>query len=118
MRAVGLIGRDAETRALAEFVDDVRSGRSRVLVLRGECGVGKTALLEWVVEQASDCQVLRAAGVQAEMELAFAGLHQLLAPTLPRLEKLPPPQRDALSKWPSESVVGQHPTGSSSLWPR
>ena len=96
MRAVGLIGRHAEKRALGEFVDDVRSGRSRVLVLRGECGMGKTALLEWVVEQASDCQVLRAAGVQAEMELAFAGLHQLLARTLPRLENLPRPQRDAL----------------------
>jgi DNA-binding CsgD family transcriptional regulator len=96
MRADDLIGRHAETRALAEFIEDVRSGRSRVLVVRGECGMGKTALLEWVVEQASDCQVLRAAGVQAEMELAFAGLHQLLAPTLPRLQNLPPPQRDAL----------------------
>jgi DNA-binding CsgD family transcriptional regulator len=96
MRAVGLIGRHAETRALGEFVDDVRSGRSRVLVVRGECGLGKTALLDWVVEQAGDCQVLRAAGVEAEMELAFAGMHQLLAPTLPRLENLPPPQCDAL----------------------
>ncbi len=96
MRAVGLIGRQRETGALAEFIDDVRSGRSRVLVLRGECGIGKTALLDWVVEQADDCQVLRAAGVEAEMELAFAGLHQLLAPALPRLDSLPPPQRDAL----------------------
>lgn len=96
MRTAGLIGRDAETRALAEFVDDVRSGSSRVLVLRGECGLGKTALLQWVVEQAGDCQVLRAAGVEAEMELAFAGLHQLLVPTLPRLSNLPSPQREAL----------------------
>ena len=96
MQAVGLIGRHAETRALTDFVDDVRSGRSRVLVVRGECGLGKTALLDWVVEHAGDCQVLRAAGVEAEMELAFAGLHQLLAPILPRLDNLPSPQRDAL----------------------
>ncbi len=96
MCAVGLIGRDAETRALAEFVDDVGSGRSRVLVVRGECGLGKTALLNWVVEHAGDCQVLRAGGVEAEMELAFAGLHQLLAPILSRLDNLPSPQRDAL----------------------
>ncbi|OBH01175.1 MULTISPECIES: LuxR family transcriptional regulator [unclassified Mycobacterium] len=96
MRTAGLIGRDAETRTLAEFVDDVRSGSSRVLVLRGECGLGKTALLEWVVEQAGDCQVLRATGVEAEMELAFAGLHQLLLPILPGLPDLPPPQREAL----------------------
>jgi DNA-binding CsgD family transcriptional regulator len=96
MRAVGLIGRHSETGALAEFIADVRSGRSRVLVLRGESGMGKTALLEWVVEQTGDCQVLRAAGVQAEVELAYAGLHQLLAPTLARLHNLPSPQREAL----------------------
>ena len=96
MHPLGLIGRHAETRALAELVDDVRSGQSRVLVLRGECGLGKTALLDWVAEQVGDCQVLRAAGVQAEMELAFAGLHQLLTPILPRLQNLPSPQRDAL----------------------
>jgi DNA-binding CsgD family transcriptional regulator len=96
MRAVGLIGRHAETRALGEFVDDIRSGRSRVLVMRGECGLGKTALLDWIVEYAGDCQVLRAAGVEAEMELAFAGLHQLLVPILSRLDNLPSPQRDAL----------------------
>ena len=99
MRAVGLIGRHAETRALGDFVDDVRSGRSRALVIRGECGLGKTALLNWLekrVEHSGDCQVLRAAGVEAEMELAFAGLHQLLAPILSRLDDLPSPQRDAL----------------------
>jgi AAA ATPase domain len=99
MRAVGLIGRHAETRALTDLVDDVRAGQSRVLVVRGECGLGKTALLDWLerrVEQAGDCHVLRAAGVEAEMELAFAGLHQLLAPILSRLDNLPSPQRDAL----------------------
>jgi DNA-binding CsgD family transcriptional regulator len=64
--------------------------------VRGEPGVGKTALLEYLVEHASGCRVLRAAGVQSEMELAFAGLHQLLAPMLDRLEHRPAPQREAL----------------------
>jgi DNA-binding CsgD family transcriptional regulator len=66
------------------------------LVVRGEAGVGKTALLELVVASASGCRVARAAGVQSEMELPFAGLHQLCAPMLDRLEGLPGPQRDAL----------------------
>jgi len=67
-----------------------------VLVLRGEAGIGKTALLEYLVERASGCRIARAAGVESEMELAFAGLHQLCAPMLDRLERLPGPQRDAL----------------------
>jgi hypothetical protein len=67
-----------------------------VLVVRGEPGVGETALLEYMVEQASGCRVVRAAGVQSEMELVFAGLHQLLAPMLDRVERLEAPQRDAL----------------------
>jgi DNA-binding CsgD family transcriptional regulator len=74
----------------------VRAGESRALVVRGEPGVGKTALLEYVAEQASGCWVARAAGVQSEMELAFAGLHQLLSPMMDRIERLPVPQRDAL----------------------
>src|SRR4051794_23168082 len=65
--------------------------------MRGEPGVGKSALLEYLVERASGCRVARAAGVQSEMELPFAGLHQLCAPSLDRLEILPAPQRDALS---------------------
>jgi hypothetical protein len=77
-------------------IEAVRAGESRALVVRGEPGVGKTALLGYVVEHASGCRVVRAAGVQSEMELAFAGLHQLLAPMLDRLERLPVPQRDAL----------------------
>src|SRR5258708_10275747 len=92
----GLVGRRVEREALNQLLDDVRAGHSRVLVVRGEPGVGKTALLEYVVEQASGCRVARAAGVQSEMELAFAGLHQLLAPMLDRLECLPSPQREAL----------------------
>ncbi len=81
---------------LDRLLGAVRAGESRALVVRGEPGVGKTALLEYTVEQASGCSVARAAGVQSEMELAFAGLHQLLAPMLDRLEALPVPQRDAL----------------------
>jgi hypothetical protein len=92
----GLLGRRSECETLDRLLRSVRSGQSRVLVLRGEAGIGKTALLRYFVEQASDCRVLRTAGVQSEMELAFAGLHQLCAPMLDRLESLPGPQRDAL----------------------
>ena len=95
-RATELTGRRSETAALDEFVEAVRAGESRALVLRGEPGVGKSALLEYVVERASGCRVVRAAAVQSEMELAFAGLHQLLGPMLDHLEQLPAPQRDAL----------------------
>ena len=81
---------------LDRLVGAVRAGESRALVVRGEPGVGKTALLDYLVEQAAGCRVARAVGVQSEMELAFAALHQLLAPMLDRLERLPVPQRDAL----------------------
>ena len=94
--AAGLVGRRGECDVLDRLIDGVRAGGSRVLVVRGEPGVGKTALLEYLVEQASGCRVLRAAGVQSEMELAFAGLHQSLAPILDRVERLPVPQREAL----------------------
>jgi predicted ATPase len=95
-RAVALKGRRGECDVLDRLIGAVRAGDSRALVLRGEPGVGKTALLEYIVGQAAGCRVVRAAGVQSEMELAFAGLHQLLAPMLDRLERLPSPQRDAL----------------------
>jgi DNA-binding CsgD family transcriptional regulator len=95
-RAAGLMGRRSECGVLDRLLEAVRAGESRALVVRGEPGVGKTALLEYVVEQASGCRVVRAAGVQSEMELAFAGLHQLCAPMLDRLERLPVPQRDAV----------------------
>jgi DNA-binding CsgD family transcriptional regulator len=88
--------RHNEREVLDRLLKAVRAGQSRALVVRGEPGVGKTALLEYVVAQASDCRVDRAAGVQSEMEVAFAGLHQLCAPMLNRLERLPDPQRDAL----------------------
>ncbi|GAA3057965.1 LuxR family transcriptional regulator [Pseudonocardia yunnanensis] len=88
--------RHAECEVLDRLLMAVRAGQSRALVVRGEPGVGKTALLEYVAAQASDCRVERAAGVQSEMEVAFAGLHQLCAPMLGRLGRLPDPQRDAL----------------------
>jgi DNA-binding CsgD family transcriptional regulator len=94
--AVRLRGRNGEVSVLAGLVAAVRAGQSRVLVVRGEPGVGKTALLDELAGQAQGCRVVRAAGVQSEMEFAFAGLHQLLAPMLNWVERLPVPQRDAL----------------------
>jgi DNA-binding CsgD family transcriptional regulator/tetratricopeptide (TPR) repeat protein len=92
-----LRGRRRECETLDRLVTSARAGRSRILVLRGEAGAGKTALLEYLLERASGCRIARAAGVESEMELAFAGLHQLCAAFLDRLECLPGPQRDALS---------------------
>jgi DNA-binding CsgD family transcriptional regulator len=94
--AAQLAGRRDELSVLGGLVDAVREGESRVLVVRGEPGVGKTTLLEHVAGQEHSCQVARASGVQSEMGLAFAGLHQLCAPMLGRAERLPLPQQDAL----------------------
>src|SRR2546423_2037138 len=91
-----LYGRSDERSVLGRQPQRVRSGESSVLVVRGEAGVGKTALLEYVAERASGCRVLGVAGVESEVELAFAGLHQLCAPMLDGLDVLPGPQRDAL----------------------
>src|SRR6266446_6458585 len=91
-----LLGRHNECDVLDQLMDAVRRGESRVLVVRGEPGVGKSALLEYLVGRASGCRVARAPGVESEMELAFAGLQQLCAPMLDHIERLPPPQRDAL----------------------
>jgi DNA-binding CsgD family transcriptional regulator len=91
-----LLGRRSECEALDLLVADVGAGRSRVLVLRGEAGVGKSALVEYVVRHAAGCRILRAVGVESEMEMAFAGLHQLCAPVLDHLDRLPGPQRAAL----------------------
>ena len=84
-----LRGRRGECEALDRLLAGVRAGQSRVLVLRGEAGVGKTALLSTCSGGVGGCRVARAAGVESEMELAFAGLHQLCAPMLDRLERLP-----------------------------
>jgi DNA-binding CsgD family transcriptional regulator len=91
-----LRGRAAERAVLDEVVADIRRGESRSLVLLGDAGIGKTALLEHLVESASDLTVVRAWGVESEMELAYASLHQLCAPMLGRLPRLPAPQRGAL----------------------
>ena len=91
-----LTDRHRERGLLDRLLDAVRAGESTVLVLRGEPGVGKTALLDYLTRRARGCHLLRAAGVQSEMELAFAGLHQLCAPLLVRMDQLPVPQRDAL----------------------
>lgn len=91
-----LIGRLAECEVIDQLIEVVRAGESRALVIHGEAGVGKSALLDYLAERASDCRVARASGVQSEMELAFAALHHLCGPMLDRLERLPEPQRDAL----------------------
>jgi DNA-binding CsgD family transcriptional regulator len=91
-----LLGRRSECAALDQLVASVRAGPSRALVVRGEPGVGKSALLKHLVQQASRCAIARATGVESEMELAFAGLQQLCAPFADRVERLPGPQRDAL----------------------
>jgi DNA-binding CsgD family transcriptional regulator len=91
-----LTGRRSERDVLDRLIDAVRAGESRVLVVAGEPGVGKSALLDYAAGQAQGCRVARATGVQSEMELAFAGLHQLCAPLLGRLDRLPGPLGDAL----------------------
>src|SRR6516164_1920289 len=95
-RRTGLRGRDKECAVLDELVGDIRQGVSRSLVLRGEAGIGKTALLQYLVDAAPGVTVLRAVGVESEMELAYASLHQLCGPMLDRLHTLPTPQREAL----------------------
>lgn len=92
----GLRGRAKECALLEGLVDASRQGESRSLVLRGEAGIGKTALLEHLIAGASDVTVVRAVGVESEMELAYASLHQLCTPLLRSLPKLPTPQREAV----------------------
>jgi DNA-binding CsgD family transcriptional regulator len=94
--AARLADRRAECAALDRLVEAISVGESRALVVHGEPGAGKTVLLEYLAGQAAGCQVARVAGVQSEMELAFAGLHQVCAPLLDRLEVLPGPQAEAV----------------------
>ncbi|GAA0588221.1 helix-turn-helix transcriptional regulator [Actinomadura livida] len=94
--AATLTGRRAERAALDRLLTDVRAGESRALVLHGEPGVGKTALLDHLAGRAPDCRIARVAGVEPEAGLAFAGVHQLCAPMLDHLGRLPAPQRHAL----------------------
>jgi DNA-binding CsgD family transcriptional regulator len=97
MTGAGLLGRDDECAALERLLADALAGQSRVAVLRGEAGFGKSALLAYAVEHAASFQIARAVGVESELELAYAGLHQLCAPMLGHLERLPVPQREALA---------------------
>ena len=94
---VGLLGRQREREALGRLLEAARGGRGGVLVLHGDPGVGKTALLEHAVGAGPDFRVVRAGGVEGEMELAFAALQHLCAPILGLVERLPDPQREALS---------------------
>lgn len=91
-----LLDRERERRLLEQVLTDLQGGKSRALVLRGEAGVGKTAILEQLIVQASGCQVVQAAGIESEQELAFAGLHQVCIAMLDRLAILPGPQQAAL----------------------
>src|SRR5919112_4452187 len=92
-----LRGRRTACTILDRVIADVRSGRGRALLIRGEAGVGKSALLDYLVRRSTGCTVARAAGVESEMELPFAGLHQLCAPMLHLRDRLPGPQSDALA---------------------
>ena len=93
---VRLIGRDTERRVLDRLLEDVRAGTSRALVVHGEAGAGKTALLDYVARRAPDCRVVSTTGAQAETDFGFAALHQLCTPVLGHLDAVPPPQRQAL----------------------
>jgi DNA-binding CsgD family transcriptional regulator len=92
----GLLGRGHECETLSSLVAAAKAGRSQILVLRGEAGIGKTALLEFLLDRVAGCRVGRAVGVESEMELAYAGVHQLCGPYLHVMDQLPAPQRDAL----------------------
>src|SRR5271155_1636302 len=91
-----LRGREEQLKALDGLLADVRAGRSRVLVVCGEPGVGKTALLSYAADTVPDFRVARAEGVESEMELPFAALHQLCGRMMNHSSRLPGPQRDAL----------------------
>src|SRR5215217_3699295 len=104
-----LRGRRSECEALDRLLDGVRAGHSGALVLPGEAGVGKTALLEYLVRRSSGCRILRAAGAEFEMELAYAALHQLCASLVDRIGGLPSPQRESLAGQARRSGAGGGP---------
>jgi hypothetical protein len=121
-----LWGRRQQCESLDGLLAEARAGHSRALVVRGEPGIGKTALLGYAAETAQDFQLARAVGVESEMELPFAALHQLCGPMLGRLDRLPGPQRDALAvafglcpgNAPGRFLVGLPCSGSCRRWPR
>src|SRR5258708_39966333 len=91
-----LLGREREREALDRLLDGGRAGRGGVLVVHGEPGIGKTALLEYAVETGREFRVAGICGVESEMELAFASLQRLCLPSIQLMERLPEPHRDAL----------------------
>src|SRR5688572_27081679 len=93
--ARGFRDRLSECETLEQLLHNARNGRSGVLVIRGEAGVGKSALVRYAMQRASGFRVVQLAGVESEMELPFAALHQLCAPMLAQLDALPPPQQRA-----------------------
>jgi DNA-binding CsgD family transcriptional regulator len=103
-RAAGrLLGRRGECEALDQLIADVPAGQSRVIVLRGEAGVGKSALLDYLFDRVAGWHVAKAVGVESEMDLAYSGLHQLCGPMLDHLDRLPVPQRESLA-----TIFGLH----------
>jgi DNA-binding CsgD family transcriptional regulator len=109
MENVGLMNRGDERQAMDGLLDAVSAGLSSSLVLRGEPGIGKTALLDYAVSRASGMQVARVVAIESEMELSFAALYQLLVPFLARLDRLPGPQRDALGSAFGLTAAGPGP---------
>jgi DNA-binding CsgD family transcriptional regulator/tetratricopeptide (TPR) repeat protein len=101
-----LVGREVERRELDSLLSSAREEQSAVLVLRGEPGIGKTALLEYAAAEAVDMRVLRCVGIEAEHELPFAGIHQLVRPCLDLVDRLPAPQAAAL-----QAALGLSPEG-------
>src|SRR4051794_41912549 len=96
-RARALLGRAREREIIDRLLANVRTGQSGVLVIRGDAGIGKTALLQYAAQEAPDFRIADIAGVESEMEFPFAGAHQLCAPMFKRLDALPEPERNALS---------------------
>lgn len=114
-----LVGRDLEQQALVRLLDDARAGRSGVLAIAGEAGIGKSALLVYAEEQAAGMNVLRARGVQSEAHIPFAGLFELLRPALPWIGQIPDPQaaalESALALRPAASAPGRFAVGAATL---
>src|SRR5919197_5065152 len=97
IRGLGFLGRTRERERLDAMLGQAREGESAVLVIRGEPGIGKTALLRYAARHATGFRLAQVTGAEAEMELPFAGIHQLCAPLLDHLDALPQPQQDALN---------------------
>ena len=110
-----MVDRHHESGVLIGLLDDVRGGRGGVVVIRGEAGIGKTVLLDYTAWTASDLRLVRVAGVESEMELAFAALHQFCAPMLDQLARLP--SHSAMPWEPHWACApDRHRINSSSAW--